>query len=45
VLRRLDRPAEAADAYRDAIAQTTNPGEQTFLERRLVELGAAPGDR
>ena len=42
VLRRLDRPAEAADAYREAIAVTTNPGEAAFLAGRLAELSADP---
>ncbi len=36
VLRRLDRPAEAADAYREALAVTTNPGEVAFLTGRLA---------
>jgi RNA polymerase sigma-70 factor (ECF subfamily) len=35
LLRRLGRTADAADAYRDALALTTNPAERTFLERRL----------
>ncbi len=42
VLRRLDRRAEAADAYRAAIAVTTNPGEAAFLAGRLAELTADP---
>jgi RNA polymerase sigma-70 factor, ECF subfamily len=37
LLRRLDRPAEAADAYRAALTLTTNPAERRFLERRLAE--------
>ncbi len=42
VLRRLDRAADAADAYRAAIVGTTNPGEAAFLAGRLAELGADP---
>jgi RNA polymerase sigma-70 factor, ECF subfamily len=34
LLRRLDRPAEAALAYDDAIAHTENAAERAFLERR-----------
>lgn len=36
LLRRLDRPDEAAGAYRRALALTTNPAERRFLERRLA---------
>lgn len=39
LLRRLDRPAEAAEAYRQAIAATANRAEQVFLARRLAEIG------
>ncbi|MBO0691410.1 MAG: RNA polymerase sigma factor [Acidimicrobiaceae bacterium] len=35
LLRRLHRPAEAAEAYRAALALTSNPAERRFLERRL----------
>ena len=35
-------PVEAADAYREAIAQTTNPGEQAFLAARLEDLTGDP---
>ena len=42
VLRRLDRPVEAAEAYRAALAVTTNPGEAAFLAGRLAELSADP---
>ena len=42
VLRRLDRAADAADAYREALAATTNPGEAAFLKARLAELGCDP---
>jgi RNA polymerase sigma-70 factor (ECF subfamily) len=42
LLRRLERPAEAADAYRRARALASNPVERAFLERRLKEV-ASPG--
>jgi RNA polymerase sigma-70 factor (ECF subfamily) len=49
LLRRLGRDAEAAGAYREALARTDNLLEQRFLERRLREVeagvresGAAP---
>ncbi|HEX3823988.1 MAG TPA: RNA polymerase sigma factor [Mycobacteriales bacterium] len=35
LLRRLDRSAEAADAYRAALDLMTNPAERAFLESRL----------
>ena len=35
LLRRLDRRAEAADAYRAALALTDSPVEREFLEERL----------
>jgi RNA polymerase sigma-70 factor (ECF subfamily) len=38
LLRRLGRDAEAADAYRRALAGATAPHELRFLERRLREL-------
>jgi RNA polymerase sigma-70 factor (ECF subfamily) len=38
LLRRLDRPAEAADAYAAAIARTDNQAERTYLARRRDEL-------
>ncbi len=38
LLRRLDRRAEAADAYRRALGLTGNLPERRFLERRLAEL-------
>jgi RNA polymerase sigma-70 factor, ECF subfamily len=38
LLRRLDRRAEAADAYRRAAALTANRAEQAFLGRRLAEV-------
>ena len=37
-LRRLDRPAEASDAYRRALELTRNPAEREFIARRLDEL-------
>src|SRR6185369_2949469 len=38
LLRRLDRPAEAADEYRVALAQVSNEAERTYLARRLATL-------
>jgi RNA polymerase sigma-70 factor (ECF subfamily) len=38
LLRRLDRPGEAAAAYERAAALAGNPVERAFLERRLREL-------
>ena len=38
LLRRLDRPVEAAAAYRQALALVTNDAERRFLERRLAEV-------
>jgi RNA polymerase sigma-70 factor, ECF subfamily len=38
LLARLDRTAEAADAYRTAVALTDNVAERAFLRRRLAEL-------
>jgi RNA polymerase sigma-70 factor (ECF subfamily) len=38
LLRRLDRRAEAADAYRRALALATADPERRFLERRLTEV-------
>ena len=40
VLRRLGRPALAAEAYRAALALVTNPAEKRYLERRLAECDA-----
>jgi RNA polymerase sigma-70 factor, ECF subfamily len=37
LLRRLERPTEAAEAYRRALELTTNETERAFLERRLQE--------
>jgi RNA polymerase sigma-70 factor (ECF subfamily) len=38
LLRRAGRTAEAAAAYRDALALVTNPAERGYLERRLAEV-------
>jgi RNA polymerase sigma-70 factor, ECF subfamily len=38
LLRRLDRPAEAARAYEAALTRTENARERAFLERRRAEL-------
>jgi RNA polymerase sigma-70 factor (ECF subfamily) len=40
LLRRLDRRAEAAEAYRRALDLVANPAERTYLERRLTEVTA-----
>jgi RNA polymerase sigma-70 factor (ECF subfamily) len=45
LLRRSDRPAEAAASYRRALALATNPVERSFLERRLAEVEAGPSRR
>ena len=37
--RRLGRPAEAALAYRAALALVRNPAERLYLKRRLAECG------
>jgi RNA polymerase sigma-70 factor, ECF subfamily len=42
LLRRLDRPAEAADAYRRALSLTASEPERRFLQRRLAEVGSDP---
>ena len=39
LLRRLERRAEATDAYRRALDLATNEAERAFLERRLREVG------
>lgn len=41
LLRRIGKPADAAVAYRDAIALASNPAEQRYLARRMAECGAA----
>jgi RNA polymerase sigma-70 factor (ECF subfamily) len=38
LLRRLDRPVEAAAAYREAVRLATNEAERRFLVGRLAEL-------
>jgi RNA polymerase sigma-70 factor, ECF subfamily len=38
ILRRLRRPAEAAEAYQQALRLATNRIEQNFLQRRLREI-------
>lgn len=43
LLRRLGRPDEAADAYREAIQLTTADPERRYLNRRLAEAVAASG--
>ncbi|HEY3505398.1 MAG TPA: sigma-70 family RNA polymerase sigma factor [Actinocatenispora sp.] len=40
LFRRLGRSAEAAAAYRDAVARTDNEAERTFLTARLAEAEA-----
>jgi RNA polymerase sigma-70 factor (ECF subfamily) len=42
LLRRLGRTAEAAVAYRDALALAPTDVERRFLTRRLTEIGEAP---
>ena len=42
LLRRLGRLAEAAAAYREALALVTHPAERRFLERRLAEVAQDP---
>jgi len=43
LLRRLDRRAEAAAAYREALGLVTNDAERRFLERRLAEVTRSRG--
>ncbi len=38
MLRRLERTADSATAYRRALALATNPAERRFLERRVQEM-------
>ena len=40
LLRRLGRGAEAAQAYREALALATNGAEREFLHRRMAEVTA-----
>jgi RNA polymerase sigma-70 factor, ECF subfamily len=42
LLRRLDRPAEAAQAYRAAIDQAGTDPERHLLERRLAQITGRP---
>ncbi|HWK92260.1 MAG TPA: DUF6596 domain-containing protein [Luteimicrobium sp.] len=39
LLRRLDRPDDAVEAYREALALTANDAERAFLADRLAGLG------
>ena len=39
LLRRLQRPGEAAEAYREALALVGSDAERRFLARRLAEVG------
>jgi RNA polymerase sigma-70 factor, ECF subfamily len=41
LLRRLDRRAEAAAAYREALTLTATDAERRYLERRLVETSGS----
>ncbi len=43
LLRRLGRTAEARDAYARALQLVHDDAERRVLERRVAELGAAPG--
>jgi RNA polymerase sigma-70 factor (ECF subfamily) len=43
LLRRLGRSDDARDAYRRALALVHDDAERRLLERRLAELGTAPG--
>ena len=45
LLRRLDRFHEAAEAYRRALALSSNASERRFLTRRLAEAEGASTDR
>jgi RNA polymerase sigma-70 factor (ECF subfamily) len=38
LLRRLDRPREAAEAYREALAMSLTEAERRYLRRRLAEV-------
>jgi RNA polymerase sigma-70 factor (ECF subfamily) len=44
LLRRLGRPAEAADAYRRALSLVTTDAERRYLARRLREVAPPAGD-
>jgi RNA polymerase sigma-70 factor (ECF subfamily) len=43
LLRRLDRHAEAAASYRQALVLVTNDAQRRFLERRLAEVTTGTG--
>jgi RNA polymerase sigma-70 factor (ECF subfamily) len=45
LLRRLDRPAEAAEAYREAIGQAGTEAERHYLQRRLAEITEPSGNQ
>lgn len=45
LLRRLGRPAQAADAYREALALVGNESERRFLACRLAEVTETAGGR
>jgi RNA polymerase sigma-70 factor (ECF subfamily) len=45
LLRRLQRDAEAATAYQQALALTTNETERRYLAKRLAEVTGDPGQR
>ena len=42
LLRRLGRHAEAAEAYRRALALVSNEAERRHLDKRLKEIVASP---
>ena len=43
LLRRLDRPAEAANAYREALGVAATDAERRYLSRRLAETARSSG--
>jgi RNA polymerase sigma-70 factor (ECF subfamily) len=43
-LRRLDRRAEAAGAYREALERASTDAERRYLARRLAEVSADPAE-
>jgi RNA polymerase sigma-70 factor (ECF subfamily) len=45
LLARLGRTAEAADAYRAALARAENEPERRFLSKRLADTSGAAGPR
>lgn len=42
ILRRMGRSAEAAVAYREALALAPNPAERRYLEKRLARIPGVP---